>query len=70
MEAIEHEPETGWEDTQPSLFDPAEVASEAYRLPDRAVLRRSVATGKATAEQSGWTAADDARCPAQARAVT
>jgi DNA segregation ATPase FtsK/SpoIIIE, S-DNA-T family len=52
VEVIEHEPETGWEDTQASLFDPAEVASEAYRLPDRAVLRRSTSTGKASAEES------------------
>ena len=42
-------PRTGWEDTQPSLFDPAEVASEAYRLPDRAVLRRSTPTGRPSA---------------------
>jgi S-DNA-T family DNA segregation ATPase FtsK/SpoIIIE len=46
------EPEPGWEDTQPSLFDPSEVATEAYRLPDRDVLRRSTATGKASAEES------------------
>jgi S-DNA-T family DNA segregation ATPase FtsK/SpoIIIE len=52
VEVLDTEPGTGWEDTQPSLFDPAEVASEAYHLPDRAVLRRSTSTGKATAEQS------------------
>jgi S-DNA-T family DNA segregation ATPase FtsK/SpoIIIE len=56
VDVIESEPDPGWEDTQGSLFDPAEVASEAYRLPDRAVLRRSTSTGKASAETSAHIA--------------
>ncbi|HEU0303877.1 MAG TPA: DNA translocase FtsK [Gaiellaceae bacterium] len=40
-----------WENTQPSLFD-TEATAEAYRLPDRALLRRSTATGGASAESS------------------
>ena len=43
------EPEEPWEDTQPSLFDVSEAATEAYRLPDRALLRRSSASGGASA---------------------
>jgi DNA segregation ATPase FtsK/SpoIIIE, S-DNA-T family len=46
------EPGEPFEDTQPSLFDPAEVATEAYRLPDRALLRQSSSTGGASAEAS------------------
>ena len=33
------EPEQPWEETHPSLFDLSEIASEAYRLPDRTLLR-------------------------------
>ncbi len=46
------EPEESWEETQPSLFDPSEIASEAYRLPDRTLLRQSKSTGGANAETS------------------
>jgi S-DNA-T family DNA segregation ATPase FtsK/SpoIIIE len=46
------EPEEPWEDTQPSLFDPSEIATEAYRLPDRTLLRHSNQTGGASAEAS------------------
>jgi S-DNA-T family DNA segregation ATPase FtsK/SpoIIIE len=57
VEVVETEPDTGWEDTKPSLFDPSEVAaSEAYRLPDRAVLRRSTSTGKASADANSHIA--------------
>jgi DNA segregation ATPase FtsK/SpoIIIE, S-DNA-T family len=46
------EPEAGWEDTQPSLFDPSEIAGEPYRLPDRTLLRHSNSPGGANAETS------------------
>ena len=50
-EPIVVEPDAGWEDTQPSLFDPSEMAPEAYRLPDRTVLRRS--TSPAAGSEGG-----------------
>jgi DNA segregation ATPase FtsK/SpoIIIE, S-DNA-T family len=50
------EPEAGWEDTQPSLFDPSEVTGETYRLPDRALLKRSTSTGSPSAEASAQVA--------------
>jgi S-DNA-T family DNA segregation ATPase FtsK/SpoIIIE len=46
------EPDEPWEDTQPSLFDTSDVAPEAYRLPDRALLRHSTSSGGASAETS------------------
>jgi S-DNA-T family DNA segregation ATPase FtsK/SpoIIIE len=50
------EPDERWEDTQASLFDPSEVETEAYRLPDRTLLRESKSTGGATAETSARVA--------------
>jgi S-DNA-T family DNA segregation ATPase FtsK/SpoIIIE len=50
------EPEQPWEETQPSLFDSSEIASEAYRLPDRTLLRASKSTGGASAETSARVA--------------
>ena len=50
------EPEEPREDTQPSLFDPSEIAGEPYRLPDRTLLRRSTSTGGASAETSARVA--------------
>jgi S-DNA-T family DNA segregation ATPase FtsK/SpoIIIE len=50
------EPEETWEDTQPSLFDPAEIAGEPYRLPDRTLLRQSSSSGGASAETSARVA--------------
>ena len=50
------EPEEPWEDTQPSLFDPSEIATEAYRLPDRTLLRQSTSTGGPNAEASARVA--------------
>jgi S-DNA-T family DNA segregation ATPase FtsK/SpoIIIE len=44
------------EDTQESLFDVAEAPPPEYRLPDRAILRRSKAVSGSTAEQSARTA--------------
>jgi len=44
------------EDTQGSLFDAGEAPPPAYRLPDRAILRRSKAASGSTAEQSAHTA--------------
>jgi S-DNA-T family DNA segregation ATPase FtsK/SpoIIIE len=38
------------EDTRPTLFDTAETVHEAYRLPDREVLRRSKPAGAASAQ--------------------
>jgi DNA segregation ATPase FtsK/SpoIIIE, S-DNA-T family len=50
------EPEERWEDTQPSLFDSSEIANEAYRLPDRTLLRASNSKGGASAETSARVA--------------
>ena len=50
------EPEEPLEDTHPSLFDPAELATEAYRLPDRSLLRQSTSTGGGSAETSARVA--------------
>ena len=46
------DPDEPNEETQPSLFDVSDTVSEVYRLPDRALLRRSIATGKVSAETS------------------
>ncbi len=54
--ALVADPEEPIEDTQPSLFDPAELATEAYRLPDRTLLRQSTSTGGASAETSARVA--------------
>ena len=44
------------EDTQESLFDVGQAPPPEYRLPDRAILRRSKAASGSTAEQSTRTA--------------
>jgi S-DNA-T family DNA segregation ATPase FtsK/SpoIIIE len=44
------------EDTQASLFDTADAPPPEYRLPDRAILRRSKAASGSSAEQSARTA--------------
>jgi S-DNA-T family DNA segregation ATPase FtsK/SpoIIIE len=44
------------EGTQGSLFDAGEAPRPQYRLPDRAILRRSKAAAGSTAEQSARTA--------------
>ena len=44
------------EDTQRSLFDVAEAPPPEYRLPDRAILRRSKPANGSSAEQSARTA--------------
>jgi S-DNA-T family DNA segregation ATPase FtsK/SpoIIIE len=45
------EPDGPLEDTQPSLFDPSEIATaETYRLPDRTLLRRSTGSGAKSTE--------------------
>ena len=44
------------EDTQPSLFDVSDALPDVYRLPDRAVLRKSRSTGTASAEASARVA--------------
>jgi S-DNA-T family DNA segregation ATPase FtsK/SpoIIIE len=49
-------PDEPVEDTQPSLFDPAEIAAEVYRLPDRTLLRQSTSSGGASAEASARVA--------------
>jgi DNA segregation ATPase FtsK/SpoIIIE, S-DNA-T family len=41
-----------FEDTQPSLFDVSDAAPAAYQLPERNILRKSKATGGASAEAS------------------
>jgi len=43
------------EDTQASLFDVADAPPPEYRLPDRAILRRSKAASGSSAEQSART---------------
>src|SRR4029077_16719174 len=45
------------EETQGSLFDTADAPPPEYRLPDRAILRRSKAVSGSTAEQRARTAA-------------
>src|SRR5262245_29381470 len=44
------------EDTQESLFDLADAPAPEYRLPDRAILRRSKVANGSSAEQSARTA--------------
>jgi S-DNA-T family DNA segregation ATPase FtsK/SpoIIIE len=44
------------EDTQPSLFAVSEAVHDEYRLPDRAVLRRSKKTDASAAQTSGRVA--------------
>jgi len=51
-----HETEAATEDTQESLFDMADAPPPEYRLPDRAILRRSRVANGSSAEQSARTA--------------
>ena len=50
------EPPKAVEETQGSLFEPADAPPPEYRLPDRTILRRSKAVSGSTAEQSARTA--------------